>query len=299
MMVMTNILVLGGTGKTGRRITRHLENAGHPVRPVARTGGAIDFDLGDPATWAAALDGVSAAYLMEPALQFSEQGRARIPRFIEAAVASGVRRLVLLTAPAADRPEHPLYAAECAARESGLEWTILRPNWFAQNFSESFWLPGILNGALEIPAGNGRTPFVDADDIAEVAAHALTDGRHSGNTYELTGPRAISFGEAAHLIGTAIGRTVRHIDIDPELFVERQIGFGVAPEAARLLTSILGDLPRGGPGTAPTGDVQRALHRPARTFEDYVAATAASGRWHRPGESASDTAAVTLGIRGE
>ncbi|MET9026344.1 NAD(P)H-binding protein [Nocardia sp. NPDC004168] len=278
---MTNILILGGTGKTGRRIARHLRAAGHPVRAVARTGGDMPFDLGDPTTWSAVLDGATSAYLVEPALQFTDEGRARIPKFIEAAVGAGVRRLVLLSAPAADQADHPLHAAERATRDSGLEWTILRPNWFAQNFSESFWLSGILNGALHIPTGDGRTPFVDADDIAEVAAQALIDDRHSGNTYELTGPRAISFGEAVDMIGATIGRTIRHVDIDPVTFVEQQIGFGVSPEAARLLTDILTRLPHGGPGTTPTDDVHRALHRPARTFENYVAESAASGCWRR------------------
>ncbi|MFJ1760111.1 NAD(P)H-binding protein [Amycolatopsis sp. NPDC088138] len=275
---MTTILILGGTGKTGRRVACHLRRAGHPVRTAARTGGDVPFDLGEPATWAPALDGAVAAYVVEPALQ-TGAGRARIRRFAEAAVAAGAQRLVLLSAPAAGRPEHPLHDAEQAVRESGAGWTVLRPNWFAQNFCESFWRAGILDGTLYLPTGDGRTPFIDAEDIAEVAAAALTGDRHDGRTYELTGPRALGFGEAAGLIGAATGRAVRHVDITPETFTERQIAAGVAPETARLLAGVLTQVREGGLGTTPTGDVELALGRPPRRFEDYVTDAAASGRW--------------------
>ncbi|MFD0502268.1 SDR family oxidoreductase [Streptomyces chiangmaiensis] len=212
---MKTILVLGGTGTTGRRIARRLTSKGLPVRTASRTGGDTHFDLDDPATWAPALDGAAAVYLVEPSLQPGLDQRARIPRLVADAVAAGVRRLVLLSAHGVGRADdsHPLKAAEQAVRDSGADWTILQPDWFAQNFSESFWLPGILTGTLALPTGDGRTPFVDAEDIAEVAAAALTEDRHSGQTYQLTGPQAIGFGEAADLIATATGRTVRHLDI--------------------------------------------------------------------------------------
>ena len=278
---MTNILILGGTGKTGRRVARRLQAAGRPVRTASRTSGDILFDLDDPATWAPALDGVTAVYLVEPNLQTNVDRQARIPRLVAEAVAAGVRRLVLLSAHGVGEADdgHPLKAAEQAVRESGVDWTILRPGWFSQNFSESFWLAAVLDGTLPLPTGDGRTPFIDAEDIAEVAAAALTEDRHSGQIYQLTGPRAISFGEAADLIGKATGRTIRHIDVDPEVFVERQVANGVPVEVARLLTGLLVAI-RDGSGAALSDGVERALGRSPRPFEDYVAETAAAGHWN-------------------
>ncbi|MEU8034136.1 SDR family oxidoreductase [Streptomyces sp. NPDC049099] len=276
---MKNILVLGGTGKTGSRIARRLKAVGLPVRTASRTGGDCRLDLDDPASWASALDGVTAAYLVEPSLSGSTDHQARIPRLVTEAVTAGVRRLVLLSAPRAGEDGHPLHAAEQAVRGSGVEWTILRPQWFAQNFSEGPWRHGILAGALALPTGDGRTPFVDAEDIAEVAAAALSEEGHSGRVYDLTGPRAISFGEAADLITRATGRTIRHLDVDPEDFVERQVAAGAAPDVAQLLTGLLVDI-RNGSGAALSDGVERALGRPPRTFETFVTETAAAGHWN-------------------
>jgi uncharacterized protein YbjT (DUF2867 family) len=276
-----NILILGGTGKTGRRIARRLRAAARPVRAVSRTGGDTPFDFDDPATWAPALDGVTAAYIVEPARQRSPQVRSRMSGFVADAVAAGVRRLVLLSAHGVGDADdsHPLKAAEQAVRGAGVGWTILRPTWFSQNFSESFWLPGVRAGALALPTGDGCTPFVDAEDIAEVAVAALTDDRHSGQSYPLTGPRAISFEEAADLIGKATDRTIRHVDVDPEVFIERQVAGGVPPDTARLLTDLLVAVRDGQSATLADG-VERAIGRPPRSFEDYVADTAAAGGWN-------------------
>jgi uncharacterized protein YbjT (DUF2867 family) len=272
---MKNILILGGTGKTGRRVARRLKAADQPVRTASRTGGDIPFDLDNTTTWAPALNGVTAVYVMEPNLQ------TRIPRFVAEAVAAGVHRLVLLSAHGVGEADdsHPLKAAEQAVRGSGVDWTILRPDWFSQNFSEGPWLPGVLDGTLSLPTGDGCTPFIDAEDIAEVAAAALTEDRHSGHVYQLTGPRAISFGEAADLIGKATGRTIRHVDVDPEAFIGRQAANGVPPHGARLLADLYVAI-RDGQGSALSDGVERALGRPARPFEDYVAETAAAGGWN-------------------
>ena len=256
---MSNILILGGTGKTGRRVARRLDGA----RIAARASG---FDLGDPSTWA--LDGVTAVYLVEPDLR----AEPRLPRLVTEAVAAGARRLVLLSAPRAGEEGHPLHAAERAVRGSGVGWTILHPNWFAQNFSEGPWARGIRDGVLTLPAGAGRAPFVDAEDIAEVAASALTDDRHHGQVYELTGPRAVSFGEAVGVIARAAGRKIEYADVEPEAFIERQIAYGVPDNVARLLTGLLADL-RDGRGADVADGVERALGRPPRSFEDFAAAT--------------------------
>ncbi|MFI6151418.1 NAD(P)H-binding protein [Kitasatospora sp. NPDC051170] len=277
---MKNILVLGGTGTTGRRIARRLTAAGHLVRTASRNGGDLRLDLDDPATWAPALDGAGAVYLLEPEVRPGPDRQERIPGLVAEAVAAGVGRLVLLSAYGVGEAGdgHPLKAAEQAVRGSGVEWTVLRPGWFAQNFSESFWLSGVLAGTLALPTGDGRTPFVDAEDIAEVAAVSLTEDGHSGRTYQLTGPRAIDVAEAVDLIATATGRTVRHLDLEPEAFVDRMVAEGTPADFARLLTDLLVDVREGRGGEVSDG-VERALGRPPRSFETYVAEAAAAGCW--------------------
>lgn len=276
---MNDILILGGTGKTGSRVARRLRDAGHGVRTASRTRGDVRFDLGEPSTWAVALDRISAAYLLEPQVQGTEEGQRRIPRLVDAAVAAGVRRVVLMTAPGVEGNDtHPLWRAEQAVKNSGLEWTIVRPTWFAQNFSEDFWLPGILDGALVLPTGDGATAFVDAEDIADVVVAALTGECHNGQTYVLSGPRAISFGEAVGLISEATGRTIRHVDISPDEFTRAQIADGAPAHVAALLTRIYTDI-RDGNAEALSDGTRRALGRQPRAFEDYVSAAAAAGAW--------------------
>lgn len=284
---MNDILILGGTGKTGSRVARRLRDAGHGVRIASRTRGDVRFDLGEPSTWAAALDGIEAAYLLEPQSQGTEEGQRRIPRLVEAAAAAGVRRVVLMTAPGAEGNDtHPLWQAEEAVKNSGLEWTIVRPTWFAQNFSEDFWLPGILDGSLVLPVGDGATAFVDAEDIADVIAAALTDEGHNGQAYLLTGPRAISFGEAVDLISKATGRTIRHVDISPEEFTQVQIADGVPAHVAKLLAHIYTGI-RDGSAADVSDGTRRALGRQPRSFEDYVTAAAAAGAWSASTDSRS------------
>jgi uncharacterized protein YbjT (DUF2867 family) len=219
-----------------------------------------------------------AAYLVCPDELIAEAGR-RIPQLVDAAAKAGVRRLVLLSTPGVEGNEgHPLWQAEDAVRSSGLEWTIVRPTWFAQNFSEAFWLPGILEGSLALPTGTGATAFVDADDIADVATAALSGEGHDGQTYVLTGPRPLSFGEAVELIGKATGRTIRHVDISPEEFTQAQTANGVPVGVAKQLTSLYTSI-RDGKATAVYDGVRRALGRQPRSFEDYVSAAAAAGAW--------------------
>lgn len=275
---MKNFLILGGTGKTGRRIASRLTAAGHEVRTAGRTGGDVRLDLDDPATHAPALAGITAAYLLEPGSIEGDNNPPRIAALVDAAVAAGVRRLVLLSAPGADNEHHPLHATEQAVRGSGLEWTVVRPGWFAQNFSEDFWLPAVRSGTLALPAGQGRVPFVDAEDIADVAASALTEDRHAGQVYELTGPRALGFGEAAELIAAASGRPLRYLDVTPEAYRDQQIANGVPPKAAERLAGLVAMGSTGALEGLSDG-IEKALGRAPRRFEDFVVAAAATGCW--------------------
>ncbi|MEY9910585.1 uncharacterized protein YbjT (DUF2867 family) [Catenulispora sp. MAP12-49] len=275
---MKNFLILGGTGKTGRRIASRLTAAGHQVRTASRTGGDVRIDLDDPSTHAPALDGITAAYLIEPGSVSGDNNPPRMAALVDAAVAAGVRRLVLLSAPGADSEYHPLHATEQAVRGSGLEWTVVRPGWFAQNFSEDFWLPAVRSGTLALPAGEGRIPFIDAEDIADVAAAALTEDRHAGQVYELTGPRALGFGEAAELIAAASGKPLRYVAVTSEAFVEQQVADGLPRKTAERMAGLV---VRGADGSVAglTDGVEKALGRAPRSFEDFVVAAAATGCW--------------------
>ena len=162
-------LVLGGTGKTGRRVVERLTARGLPVRIGSRSG-EPPFDWEERATWAPALDGVGSVYLTYyPDLAVPGAVDA-VASFAEQAVQSGVPRLVLMSG----RGEPEAERAEQAARESGAELTILRCTWFMQNFSEDYMLEHVLSGEIRLPAGDVPTPFLDADDIADVAVAALT-----------------------------------------------------------------------------------------------------------------------------
>ncbi|OLE20346.1 MAG: NmrA family transcriptional regulator, partial [Catenulispora sp. 13_1_20CM_3_70_7] len=226
----------------------------------------------------AALEGVTAAYLVEPSLDADAENPPRIARLVTAAVAAGVSRLVLLSAPGADFEGHPLHTTDRAVRESGVEWTVLRPNWFSQNFSEAFWLPAIRSGTLALPTGEGRVPFIDAEDIADVAIAALTEDRHAGQVYELTGPRAIGFGEATELIAAASGRSLRYVDVSPDDFLQQQLSHGLPAADAERMTKLLVSISTG-EGERLQDGVEQALGRAPRRFEDFVVEAAATGCW--------------------
>src|SRR5215212_10141732 len=185
-------LILGGTGKTGRRVVERLAARGLPVRVGSRSG-EPPFDWEDEATWVPALRDVESVYVSyNPDL--AVPGAVAVVRsFAKLAARSGVQRLVLLSG----RGEPENERAERVVQEAGVQWTILRSTWFMQNFSEDYMLEHVLSGEIRLPAGDVPTPFLDADDIADAAVAALTEEGHAGQLYELTGPRSLTFAEAA------------------------------------------------------------------------------------------------------
>jgi uncharacterized protein YbjT (DUF2867 family) len=266
-------LVLGGTGKTGRRVAERLMARGVPTRIGSRSG-RPPFDWEDRSTWAPVLEGVRAAYVTYyPDLAVPGSVEA-VGSFAELAVHSGARRLVLL----AGRGEPEAEAAEGAVRESGAELTVVRSAFFAQNFSEDYWRDFILSGEVALPAGDVPEPFVDADDIADVAAAALTDDRHIGQTYELTGPRLLTFAEAVDEIGRATGREIHYVPISIEDFAAAAAAEGLPSDVVDLLTYVFSEVLDGRNAHVADG-VQRALGREPRDFSDYARDAAASGVW--------------------
>jgi uncharacterized protein YbjT (DUF2867 family) len=172
---MKPVLILGGTGKTGRRIADQLAQHGLPVRIGSRSA-TPSFDWEDRASWAGAVEGVSAIYISYYPDLAAPGAAAVVGAFAEFAVGMGVKRLVLLSG----RGEPEAQQAEAIVQQSGADWTILRCSWFMQNFSESFLLDAVLSGEVALPVGAVREPFVDTDDIADAAVAALSDDRHIG-----------------------------------------------------------------------------------------------------------------------
>ena len=266
-------LVLGGTGKTGRRVANRLAARGLPVRVGSRSG-EPPFDWEDRSTWAPVLDGVGSAYVSHH-LDAVPGAAETVGSFAELAVKSGVRRLVLMSG----RGEEEADRVERAVRDSGAELTVLRSTWFAQNFSENYWLEEILSGELALPAGEVPEPFVDVDDLADVAVAALTDDRHIGQVYELTGPRLLTFAQAVEEISRATGREIRYVPISVPEFAAAAAEQGVPDEFVELLTYLFGEVLDGRNAHLADG-VQRALGREPRDFSDYARDAAATGIWN-------------------
>ncbi|MGP3969244.1 NmrA family NAD(P)-binding protein [Streptomyces sp. 6N223] len=272
--VNDEILVLGGTGKIGRRVAERLTSHGVPVRIGSRSA-TPPFDWEDPATWDAALAGVRAAFIVySPDISVPGAAEA-VGAFARRALAHGVRRLVLLSA-----VMDSALPAESALRDSGADWTIVSCRWFAQNFSEEFVRDLILGGEVTLPTGDQAEPFVDAEDIADVAAAALLDttGRHSGRRYELSGPRALTLADVTAQIAKATGRELHDVPITPADFRQGMVEAGLPPEFAELVTGIFLET-FSGKEAAPTDGVRQALGREPRDFPDYVRRTAATGVW--------------------
>lgn len=267
------VLLVGGYGKTGRRVAERLQARGVPVRAASRSA-EPSFDWNDLATWGPALEGARAAYITYYPDMAAPGAAETIGAFIEAALKADVRRLVLLSG----RGEPEAQQAEEALKASGADWTIVRCAWFNQNFSESFLLDPILAGVVALPVGGVREPFVDADDIADVVAAALTDDRHVGKLYELTGPRLLSFGEAIAEIAAATGRKIRLEKISASEFSNLLVAEGVPDSLVRLIVMLFAEV-LDGRNESLTGGVFDALGRPPRDFADYARETAEAGTW--------------------
>lgn len=267
------ILVTGGTGKTGRRVVERLSFEGIPTRIGSRTGEPA-FDWNDRATWTPALDGVSAAYLSYyPDLAVPGAAQT-VGDFARLAAESGVTRLVLLSG----RGEPEAQRAEELVQQAGTEWTVVRCSWFNQNFDESHFAEPIVAGELALPAGDVRTPFVDAEDIADVAFAALTSDGHSGQVYELTGPRRLSFADVTAEITEATGRPISFVPISIEDFTGGLSAAGVPEEEVSLLRYLFTEVLVESNSSIADG-VERALGRPARDFRDFARHAAAAGAW--------------------
>ncbi|MCX4545860.1 NAD(P)H-binding protein [Streptomyces sp. NBC_01565] len=263
-------LVIGGTGKTGRRVAEKLLAQGRPVRIGSRSADPA-FDWHQPASWGPALEGVDRVYVTYyPDLAFPGAAE-QVGAFAEAAVAAGAGRLVLLSG----RGEDAARLAEDNLKESGADWTVVRASWFNQNFDEGFFLEPVLAGEIALPTADAVEPFVDADDIADVVVAALTDDRHIGRTYELSGPRLLSFADAAAELSKATGREISYLPVTSEDYRAVLRAHDLPEEFADLFTLILD-----GRNAHVVHGVEEALGRRPRDFADFARETAATGIWN-------------------
>jgi uncharacterized protein YbjT (DUF2867 family) len=262
-------LVLGGTGRTGSRVAGNLARRGLATRTAARRGADVRFDWDDPATHADALVGMDRLYLVTPVQRVSYADQ--VAGFLDLAETAGVRHVTFLsTYNAGQAPQGIDIAAveaDLAARQA-VTHSVLRPAWVMQNFADDH-LP-VIGGVITAPSGGGAEAFVDADDIAAVAAETLLDPRaHAGAQYTLTGPQALTFGNVAGIIASVCGRPVFYNDIDQETWISGALAAGVPADYAVMLRWLTGAIITGD-GSIPTDDIERVTGRPPATFREFA-----------------------------
>jgi uncharacterized protein YbjT (DUF2867 family) len=268
-------LVTGGTGKTGRRIIERLRAQGVPVRVGSRAAQPA-FDWHNEAGWDACLTNVDALYVSyAPDLAMPGASDA-IQALMDKAVAMGVRKVVILSG----RGEEEAQACEQIVMDSGLDWTVVRASWFNQNFSEGAFIDMVLSGQITVPAGSIQEPFVDADDIAEVATMALSQPGHHGEVYEVTGPRLLSFADIASELSRVTGREIQYVDVPHDAFVQGVRDSGAPDDVVWMLDYLFATVLDGRNATLTDG-VQRALGRPPRDFTEYARGVVARGLWQQ------------------
>ncbi|WP_327432643.1 NAD(P)H-binding protein [Streptomyces sp. NBC_01236] len=266
------VLVTGASGRTGRRVAEAARAAGLTVRAASRAQG---FDWENPRTWADALRGCDAAYLVYPSDVGSPQAAVAVGGIGRRAVDLGVRRLVLLSS----RGEERARPTEEALKASGADWTIVRAAWFAQNFSEGPLVEGLRHGELVFPAGEVREPFIDVRDIADVVVAALTSGdRYVGQELAISGPRLLTFREAVAEIAKATGGELTYTPVTARQYGDNLAGFGVPPEEVEFLVDLFESLLDGRNSYLSDG-VQQILGHAPRDFADFAREAAAAGIW--------------------
>lgn len=272
-MQNSTVAIIGGLGKTGGRVAKRLKDGGINVRAASRST-TPSFDWQDRATWRQALEGASAAYVtFQPDLAVAWAAET-ISAFAKTAVEAGVGHIVLLSG----RGEDGAVLSEKELKAVGADYTVLRASWFCQNFSEGAFLDGLLQGKLALPAGDVLEPFVDAADLADAAVEALTNPRHRNQTYELTGPRSLTFCDAVCEIATASGRAIAYETVPIDAFIAEMAAFGLPRETTDLLHELFTQVLDGRNSHVEDG-VRQILGRQPKDFSDYARETAATGIW--------------------
>jgi len=266
-------LVIGGTGKTGKRVADRLIQKGQDVRIGSRSS-LPSFDWNNEAGWDAALDGVSNIYITYSPDLAMPGAKDAISALVRRAKLKDVKRLVLLSG----RGEQEAQDCEQIVAESGLEWTVVRASWFNQNFSEGAFIDMVLGGAITLPAGDTPEPFVDVDDIADVAVAALSEDGHNGEIYEVTGPRLMTMADIAADLSAATKRKIMFVDVPHDAFIAELTNSGAPKDVVWMLDYLFSTV-LDGRNAHLTDGVERALGRPPKDFADYAHDVAAMGAW--------------------
>lgn len=272
-----HMLIIGGTGKTGRKVVERLTRLGYPVRIGSRSATPA-FDWQAPETWDSALEGIDKIYItFQPDLAVPGAKEA-IALLVEKAKAKNIKKLVLLSG----KGEKEAEACEAIVANAGIPYTLVRASWFSQNFSESFFLDPIISGQVALPKPEAKVPYIDTNDIADVVTAALTDDSHNAKTYQLTGPRVLTFEEVTKEIAEASGRDISFTPITLEEYTTGLKSAGVPDDYIWLINYLFTEV-LGTPGNNEvTHDVKEVLGREARDFSEYVRETAKSGIWNTP-----------------
>jgi len=269
-------LILTPKGKTGRRVVERFKTSGLSFRKGSRSS-KIPFDWNDESTWVKALTGISTVYVVfSPDL--AVPGTTMIIKdFAEVAKECGVEHLILLSG----RGEEEAQACEKIIINSGMHWTIVRSSWFAQNFSESFFMESILKGKLAIPVGDIKEPFVDIEDVADIIFAAFTDHKHLGKIYEVTGPDLLTFQDVIIKINSVTRRDLKYQQVSLEDYVNALSSLEVPVEYIGLLSYLFTEV-LDGRNAKVTDGVFDALGRPPRSFDSYVKKTSDLNIWDSP-----------------
>ncbi|HEY8893764.1 MAG TPA: NmrA family NAD(P)-binding protein [Niastella sp.] len=267
------ILVIGATGKTGRRILQRLKD-----RNISSLGVSFSstpsFDWNNKATWEVVLNNIDAVYISYYPDLAIPGAVDSVAQFSNLAVKKGVQKLVLLSG----RGEAEAKRCEEVVMDAGVDWTIVRASWFCQNFSEGNFLEPIQAGHVALPAGDIGEPFVDADDIADLAVAALTEAGHSKKVYEVTGPRLLTFKEAIAEIAKATGRNIKYEQVPAKAYTDLLSEYGLPKDLIWLVNYLFTEVMDGRNESIADG-VQQALGRKATDFSEFVKKAAATGVW--------------------
>ena len=268
------ILVLGGKGKTGRKVAERLSKLGKFVRLGSRSENP-PFDWENPESWGDTLNGMDAVYItFQPDLAVPGAIKA-IEAFTALAVESGITKMVLLSG----RGEKEAQICEQVVMNAGVDWTVVRASWFNQNFSESFFLEPLLAGEVALPRGETLEPFVDTDDIADVVVAALSDQKHTQKIYELTGPRLLTLKEITTEISKVTGRDIRFKSVEIAEYINMLSAHKVSEDHLWLINYLFTEVLDGRNATI-THDVEKVLGRKAKDFAQYAMETHATGIWN-------------------
>lgn len=273
--MQNNILVIGGTGKTGRKVVERLEKQNVNVRVGSRNA-TPSFSWQEPDNWAAVMEGMDAVYItFQPDLAVPGALEA-IEAITKQAKSSNIKKVVLLSG----KGEKEAELCEQVVIHSGIDYTIIRASWFNQNFSESFFLAPIVAGHVALPKPDVKVPYVDTNDIADVAVEVLLNSKHNGKIYELTGARMLTFKEVIAEIATATNRTIAFTPITMQAYVNAMQQQGVPADYIWLIEYLFTEVLDNQNNAQVTNDVEKVLARKPIDFSDYVKQTASTGIWN-------------------